>query len=324
MELGIAIVLFVIGLFLIIKGGDWFVDSASWIAHTAKIPTFVVGATIVSFATTLPELTISIMATIAGKNELTIGNATGTIIANIGLVLGVALTFIKIKTPCKDYWLQCLFLILSTLILWLGCLGNTLELWISITLLLIYISFFITNLIQGRHKTIENEDQKPTKQGIKKAPKKAITVTFVILFFILGAACIIIGSNLLIYGGSTIADGLGIPEHIVAITMIAIGTSLPELVTTISAIRKKEGGLSIGNIIGATIINLTLILSTCNLISKSTLQISHQITIIDFPFCLAFSLIAMIPILWKQRTYRWQGILLLLGYASYLTLSIIF
>jgi len=324
MELGLAIVLFIVGLFLIIKGGDWFVDSASWIAHTAKIPTFVVGATIVSFATTLPELTVSIMATIAGKNELTIGNATGTIIANIGLVLGVALTFIKIKTPRKDYWLQCLFLILSALILWLGCLGNTLELWISITLLLIYISFFITNLIQGRHKTIENEDQKPTKQEIKKTPKKAITVTFVILFFILGAACIIIGSNLLIYGGSTIADSLGIPEHIVAITMIAIGTSLPELVTTISAIRKKEGGLSIGNIIGATIINLTLILSTCNLISKNTLQISHQITIIDFPFCLAFSLIAMIPILWKQRTYRWQGILLLLGYASYLTLSIIF
>lgn len=324
MELGLAIVLFVIGLFLIIKSGDWFVDSASWIAHTAKIPTFVVGATIVSFATTLPELTVSIMATIAGKNELTIGNATGTIIANIGLVLGVALTFIKIKTPRKDYWLQCLFLILSALILWLGCLGNTLELWTSITLLLIYISFFITNLIQGRHKTIENEYQKPTKQEAKKAPKKAITVTFVILFFILGAACIIIGSNLLIYGGSTIADSLGIPEHIVAITMIAIGTSLPELVTTISAIRKKEGGLSIGNIIGATIINLTLILSTCNLISKNTLQISHQITIIDFPFCLAFSLIAMIPILWKQRTYRWQGILLLLGYASYLTLSIIF
>ena len=324
MELSIAIVLFIIGLFLIIKGGDWFVDSASWIAHAAKIPTFVVGATIVSFATTLPELTVSIMAAIAGKNELTVGNATGTIIANIGLVLGVALTFMTIKTPRKDYWLQCLLLIVSALVLWLGCLGNTLELWISIILLLIYVSFFVINLVQGRHKTIENEDKKTTKKETQKKSKKAVTVMFVIFFFILGAACIVLGSNFLIYGGSNIADSLGIPEHIVAITMIAIGTSLPELVTTISAIRKKEGGLSIGNIIGATIINITLILSTCSLISNNHLVIPQQVVTIDFPFCLAFSSIAIMPILFKQRTYRWQGILLLLSYFTYLTVSIIF
>lgn len=322
MELTIAIVLFGVGLLFIIKGGDWFVESASQIAHAARIPTFIVGATVVSFATTLPELTVSIMATIAGKNELTVGNATGTVIANLGLVLGVAITFMTIKTPRKEYWLQCVLLIISALLLWVGCLGKTLELWISIILLLICGFFFITNLFQGRQKVGQLEDSIPLVD--KKPTKKTFSVLSVILFFVLGAIGILVGSNLLIYGGSTIANTLGIPEHIVAVTLIAIGTSLPELVTTISAIRKNEGGLSIGNILGASIINITLILSTCSIISKNTLLISQQIVTIDFPFCVAFSLIAMIPILWKQRTYNWQGILLILGYISYLALSIIF
>jgi len=324
MELGLAIVLFIIGLILMIKGGDWFVDSACNIAHIAKIPTFVFGATIVSFATTLPELTISIMATIAGKNELTVGNATGTVIANIGLVFSIAITFMTVKTPRKDYWLQCILLISSTLILWIGCLGNTLEIWISIVLILIYILFFIMNLFKGRKKTTTDENLGTTRNITNTTQKKSIKLLPTLFFFILGSTFIIFGSNFLIYGGSTIASHLGIPEYIVAITLIAISTSLPELVTTISAIRKKEGGLSIGNIIGASIINITLILSTCSLISKEPIYISQQTVKIDFPFCLAFSLIAAIPMLCKQRTYRWQGILILIGYIGYLTVSIIF
>ena len=142
MELHWAIIIFVIGIFLIIKGGDWFVNSASWVAHAAKIPTFVIGATIVSFATTLPELIISIMASIYGKNDLAVANAIGTVIANTGLIIAISFIFISLLTPRKNYWQQSLLFIISTITLWLGCLGNSLNLWASLVLLLIYFNFF--------------------------------------------------------------------------------------------------------------------------------------------------------------------------------------
>ena len=330
MDLCIAIIIFVIGIFLIIKGGDWFVDSASWIAHAAKIPTFVIGATIVSFATTLPELIVSVMASIGDKNDLAVGNAMGTAIANIGLIIGVAFTFMTITTPRKNYWQHSLLLICSTITLWLGCLGNSLNIWASLILLLIYFTFISINLIQGRldtnqkgKKPIEIEISPEENAKIKKEKKNKKIVFLKIFLFIIGAIFIIIGSNFLIKGGSTIANSLGIPERLIAISIVAIGTSLPELVTTIAAIRKKEGSLSIGNIIGANIINLTLILPICSLIANGSLLISNDSIFFDFPFCLILSLITTIPILIKQRTYKWQGIFILIIYFTYLTISIL-
>lgn len=319
---------FVIGIILIVKGGDWFVDSASWIAHAFKIPTFVVGATIVSFATTLPELTFSLLASINGKNDLAVGNAIGTIIANTGLVMSVGIIFISIFTPRKNYWQQCSLLICSSLVLWIGCIGKTLNIWFSLILLCIFIIFIILNLIQGKKATTEDnlliENANNTSQTkpiiINNNPKQILVK---ILFFVLGAVSIILGSHLLITHGTTIATKLGIPEHIIAITLISIGTSLPELMTTITAVRKKEGSLSIGNIIGANIINLTLILPTCSLITSQSFFIPMQTLIVDFPFCLIISIIAVTPMLIKQRTYRWQGILMLLTYIAYLITSLL-
>ncbi len=331
MDLHLAIIIFILGIFLIIKGGDWFVDCASWIAHAAKIPTFIIGATIVSFATTLPELIVSIIASIECKNDLAIGNAIGTVIANTGLIMGISLTFISLITPRKNYWQQSILLITSTLTLWLGCLGNSLNIWASLILLLIYFVFISLNLIQGRldtnkkeNKAVEIQDSPKNDTKIQKEKKNKKIVFSKIFLFIVGATFIILGSNFLIEGGSTIADSLGIPEHLVAITIVAIGTSLPELVTTITAIRKKEGSLSIGNVIGANIMNLTLILPICSLISKGSLIISNQSIFIDFPFCLMLSLIALVPTLIKQRTSKWQGISMLLLYTFYITISIIF
>lgn len=329
MELFGAIIILLIGLILIIKGGDWFVDSASWIAHAAKIPTFIVGATIVSFATTLPELIVSVLATIQDKNDMAVGNAIGTINANAGIILAISLSFMSIVTPRKNYWQQCLLLVVSSLTLWLGCLSTSLNIWISLVLLIMYFIFISINLFQGRLETKNQKDvildttlileDKKTKRIIINRR----TVIKKIIFFILGAIGIVLGSNLLINGGSTIAESLGVPERLIAITLVAIGTSLPELVTTITAIRKKEASLSIGNIIGANIFNITLILPICSLIAQDAFNISQQTLVIDFPFCLLFSLIATIPLLWKQRTYRWQGILMLITYVAYLTISII-
>ena len=338
MELFLAILMFVGGIILIVKGGDWFVDSSTWIARAAKIPTFIIGATIVSFATTLPELLVSVLASVEGKNDMAIGNAVGSVIANTGLIMAIAFAFMSLITPRKNYWQQCLLLILSATVLWLGCLQGTLSIWASVILLLICIIFIAINVIQGRREIsaaknkITNEPlaTQSTEQKIEpqSATKEEVlinkkTIFKNIFFFFLGAAGVILGSNFLVNGGSTIATTLGIPERLIAITLVAVGTSLPELVTTITAIRKKEGSLSAGNVIGANIIDLTLILPICSFISHDSFVVSKQSLLIDFPFCLGIALIAVMPMLLKQRTYKWQGILMLIAYVSYLTISAI-
>ncbi|MCQ2382312.1 MAG: calcium/sodium antiporter [Clostridia bacterium] len=329
MELLLAILMLVGGIILIVKGGDWFVDSASWIARAAKIPAFIIGATIVSFATTLPELLVSVLASIEGKNDMAIGNAVGSIIANTGLIMAIAFTFMSIMTPRRNYWQQCFLLVTSTIILWIGCLHGSLSLWASLILLLICVVFIAINIIQGRHEASQSKiseplpDIKQTKENNEDIIVNKKTICKNICFFFLGAIGVILGSNLLINGGSTIAEKLGIPERLIAITLVAVGTSLPELVTTVTAIRKKEGSLSAGNIIGANIIDLTLILPVCSFIAHDTFTVAQQSLMIDFPFALIISLIAVIPILWKQRTYKWQGILMLVAYVAYLSISII-
>ncbi len=338
MELFLAILMFIAGIILIIKGGDWFVDSATWIARAAKIPAFIIGATIVGFATSLPELIVSIVASIQGKNAMAIGNAVGSVIANTGLIMAIALTFMNLTTPRKDYWQQSLLLIGCIVVLWLGCLTGTLDLWASIIMLLICFVFIAISIVQGRqanstqksNTTIEplvkqSDVSNETTNNIKKDEPILITKKLIIkniFFFFLGETCVIWGSDLLIDGGSTIATALKVPERLIAITLVAVGTSLPELVTTIVAIRKKEGGLMAGNIIGSNIIDLTLILPICSFI-RNDFTVSQQSLMIDFPFLLGFSLFALVPIILKQRTYKWQGILMLIGYAAYLTISFI-
>ena len=361
MELALAILMFVCGMILIIKGGDWFVDSATWIAKAAKIPSFIIGATIVGLATSLPEVIVSIVASVQGKNDMAVGNAVGSVVANSGLILAIALTFMTLTTPRKDYWQQCLLLVACITVLWLGSLTGTLAVWASIIMILICIAFIAVSIIQGRNGIASPAQQAPitiesnfkddvatevnpneNKVVAEKMPDKDAkiddkrqnkneepivinkkTIIKNIIFFFLGAAGVIIGSDFLVDGGSTIATSLHIPERIIAITLVAVGTSLPELVTTIVAIRKKEGGLMAGNIIGSNILDLTLILPICSFVAHDSFAVSQQSIMIDIPFCLGFSLIAVIPMLLKQRTYKWQGILLLLGYATYLTVSVI-
>ena len=357
MELFLAILMFAAGIVLIIKGGDWFVDSATWIAKAAKIPSFIIGATIVGLATSLPELIVSIVASVQGKNDMAVGNAVGSVIANTGLIMAIALIFMTLTTPRMDYWQQSLLLIATVTMVWLGSLTGSLNIWASIIMILICIVFIAVSIIQGRRgeasaantqinvknaieasitsettiaeekiitKELSIEESTMNNNQVKKDEPIVVNKKNVfknIFFFLVGAACVIFGSDFLIDGGSTIATTLKIPERIIAITLVAVGTSLPELVTTVVAIRKKEGGLMAGNIIGSNIIDISLILPICSFVAHDSFAVSHQSIVIDMPFCLAFSLVMIIPMIWKQRSYKWQGILLLIGYVAYLTLS---
>lgn len=251
MEMFLAVLLFVIGLVLIIKGGDFFVDAASWIAEVSGIPNFIIGATIVSLATTLPELLVSIMATAGGQTGIAVGNAVGSVTANTSLILAISLVFAPCVVSRKQFGLKGFLMILSSVLLFVLSLSGHLKLLPSL-LLFIVLGVFVYENIASAKKEGGNVERRRIEN------KKEIVVN--ILKFIFGAAGIVVGARLLVDNGTIIAEKLGVPDSIIGVTMIAIGTSLPELTTAIIALVKKKGNLSLGNIIGANIIDMTLIL----------------------------------------------------------------
>ncbi|MBQ1352127.1 MAG: calcium/sodium antiporter [Oscillospiraceae bacterium] len=305
------ILLFALGIVLVVKGGDYFVDAASWIAETSGIPKLIVGATIVSFATTLPELLVSALAAIDGKVDIAAGNAVGSVTANLGLIMGIAIVCMPSVIRRKDYILKSVLMLGGALLLMLACQNGVLTLLPCVGLVLIFLTAMGENVFGAR--TAMRLEQ-PAEQ--KRPPMKKEVVTNV-LKFVFGIAAIIIGARLLVDQGSQIALMLGVPERIVGVTVIAVGTSLPELVTTLSAIVKKEVSLSVGNIIGANIIDLTLILPVCSLLSGGSLPVSIQSIGIDLPVCLMVGALALLPALALKRFYRAQGFLMLAGYAGY-------
>jgi cation:H+ antiporter len=312
MALWLALVLFVLGIILVMKGGDWFVDAASGIARAAGIPSFIIGATIVSVATTMPEMITSIIAAAQGKTDMAIGNAVGSVTANTALIMAVAMIFMVVSISRRQYLRPCLLLIAAAAVLWAGSLNGKLALWASLILAVIFVYFMYQNLQQARTQRDSAEWESAEKGQNGKN----------ILLFLVGAAAIVLGSQCLVNGGSAIAAALGVPERVIAITMVAIGTSLPELVTTLTAIRKKESNLSVGNIIGANIIDLTLILPICSLVSGQALPVSAASIRYDLPACLLVTLIALVPMLWKEKATKAQGILLLVVYIAYLIVTV--
>lgn len=308
----IVILLFAVGIVLIVKGGDWFVDSAVWMANATGIPKFIIGATIVSIATTLPELTVSVTGVLDGELDMAVGNAVGSVTANLGLIMGISIVCMPAVIKRNQLWLKAVLMSAAAGLLWLLSSSGTLKLLPSLILFVILGVYIWNNVVDAKKETGGNERAEVDKSDIKKQ----------IVFFVLGIAAIVIGSKLLIKYGSEIAIMLGVPAAIVGVTMVAIGTSLPELVTTISAIAKKESSMSIGNIIGANVIDLALILPVCSMISGGGLQIAKQSYALDMPVCFGISLIAILPTLIKGKLYRWQGVLLLLSYVAYIVVLV--
>ncbi len=306
--LAIAAGLFVVGLLLIIKGGDWFVDSASWFAEATGIPKFVVGATVVSFATTLPELLVSVRAAMNGSAQLAIGNAVGSVTANTTLIMGVSLVAMAGVISRKEISLKGGLFIAAVIGLTALSLSGSLPVWSAYILWAIFLVFIASNLIEGKKSAkVENSDSYEKKE----IPSK-------ILFFVIGTAAIVFGAEFLVSSGKTIATGIGINEAIIGFTVIALGTSLPEFVTTLTAIRKKENSLSVGNIIGANIIDTTLILPLCAVINGKPLPVEKINLVFDFPVCIAACAVAVVPTIIQGKFKKWQGIALLGIYALYM------
>lgn len=312
MQTGLVILLFVVGLVLIIKGGDWFVDSAVFIANLTGIPKFIIGATIVSVATTLPELTVSVTGVIDGELDLAVGNAVGSVTANIGLIMGISLVCIPAVIKRSQFWLKGTLMSAAALLLWILCKDGTLHMLPSFALFALLAVYVWDNIRDAKNDVGSDEREIVDKKDLPKQ----------LVMFIIGIAAIVCGSKLLIEYGSELALLLGVPSAIIGVTMVAIGTSLPELITTLTAIRKRESSMSIGNIIGANIIDLALILPICSVVSDGKLTIAEQSYALDMPMCFAMTLIAVLPPLIKGKLYRWQGIFILALYAVYVVILV--
>ena len=312
----ITVLLFLLGLLLIVKGGDWFLAGAVWIAEATGVPRFIIGATIVSLATTLPELTVSVTGVLQGEVDLAVGNAVGSVTANLGLILGISVLCIPSVVNRKQFNLKAILMVVGAALLTVLCWSGTLRLLPGLLLFVIFIVYLGNNIVDARSSVQEREalpERRTTsyRQMIMKLG-----------MFVIGIAAIVLGSQLLINYGSELALQLGVPSSIIGVTMVAIGTSLPELVTTLTAIAKKEASMSVGNIVGANVIDLTMILPICSAASGGRLTIGSQTTALDLPVCLLLCCVAVLPPLLKGKFYRVQGVLMLAVYAGYVVMLV--
>ncbi len=315
MHLWIVIALLLLGIVLIVKGGDLFVDAASWMAEVSGIPKLIVGATVVSLATTLPEQLVSIMAAVQGKTDMAVGNAVGSVTANVGLILAVSVLCMPAVIRRRDYAVKsALMLGAAALLLFCGGAGQ-LEWGIAGILLAAFAAFLVENVSSARRSMAAEGAQ------AVRPPADRRTIAANLLKFALGTAGIVWGADLLVNNGSELARFIGISERVIGVTIVAVGTSLPELITTITAIVKKQSSLSVGNILGANIIDLTLILPLSSLVSGQPLPITAGFARFDLPVCLLVGSIALVPALAAGRFRRWQGVLLLAVYGVYVALT---
>lgn len=319
MSLALTIFLFLVGLVLIIKGGDWFVDAAAWMAEASGMPKFLIGATIVSVATTLPEIIVSTMAAAEGSTDMAIGNAIGSVTANIGLIMAISLLFLPAVIQRKQFAFKGALMVGSVVLLWVLCLDGQLTVVEAVIVLLLFVAYIIENVHTAKAESRNGAAEAVAVDKSKKALGKNIGL------FVLGAVCLVVGSRLLVDNGTDLAVLLGVSERVIAVTMVAIGTSLPELVTAITAIVKKQTSMSVGNILGANIIDVTVILPLCSFIGgKLTIaaESMRQTLCLDMPVCAIETVLAVVPTLIFKKFQKWQGVLMLCVYVAYVVMTV--
>ena len=302
-----AIALFVVGLILICVGGDRLVDASVAIAKKLGIPHIVVGATIVSIGTTLPEVLVSTTAAFQGSADICAGNAFGSIICNTALIAGLTQTIRPTKKveAGSFNWRTVFFMVTILALIVYGFVFGRYDRIAGIALLLGFALYaFLSIRLAGNSEEEENDQDKGEGNLLKQ-----------LVILVVCAAFLYVGAKLLVDNGILIAEGLHVPERVIAVTFIALGTSLPELVTSLMSLIKGYGNVGLGNIIGANLLNLLLVIGIPA--SLTGIQLADQTIRVDAPMGVVVMLLLTAPLFVKKRAYRWQGILLLLVYAGY-------
>ena len=314
-----SIVLFAVGLVLLIKGGDWFVDGATGIAKRFNLPDIVVGATVVSIGTTLPEVMVSTTGALQGSGAMAYGNAIGSIICNTALIAAISIVCNpgpvntkSMKTPAMFFFGSAALYCLASYVL------GTFPRWMGFVMLSIFVVYTVLTVRNG----LKNPDEAHEEE---EEEGKQRTLIAELGLLVLGAAVIAVGADLLVEHGQIIAIGLGVPETVVALLFVALGTSLPELVTTITSLRSGHASLGVGNVIGANVFNLVLVSGVA--VSLAPFDVPCENTLLDtglnmslvfeIPVMLGVMALMIFPTLASKKLARWQGIALLGIYAAF-------
>ena len=317
-----AIILFAIGFFLLIKGGDWFVDGASAIAGKFKIPEIIIGTTVVSIGTTLPEVMVSAQAAAKGNGAISYGNAIGSIICNVALIAAITLAVKPAKADRKSMIVPIIFFFSAAgLYSFTAYVTGNFTRTTGIVLLcmfVVYMVITVTSAIKGKST---GGDEEPAEEE----EKEDMSVPMALVLLVFGAAVIAFGATLLVDNGTIIAKKVGVPDSVIALTVVALGTSLPELVTAVTSLIKGHGSLSIGNIIGANLFNLVLVSGLAITIKPFSVPAEktflntglNSSLVVEIPLMLTVMLLLTLPALIKGKLYRWQGIALLLLYVGF-------
>lgn len=319
------------GLILLIKGGDMFVDAASSIAKRFHLPELLIGATVVSIGTTLPEVMTSAMGAVSGAGEIAYGNAIGSIICNTALIAAVTVAIKPGKADKKTLFFPVIFFFGAAVFYALNAyIGGGFSRIAGIILLLGFVFYMIMNVINMKKNTSSEEAEAlPECEIVEKKESGAAFIKDIFLL-VAGAAIIAVGAYLLVESATAIAQQLGVPESVIGLTVVAIGTSLPELVTAITSLIKGHGALSLGNIIGANIFNLVLVsgvaitINPFNVPENSLLFSQNASFILDIPVMFAVMAILTLPALLKGKLKRWQGISLLGIYLAFMLVQFVF
>ena len=313
-----SVLLFAVGLLLLIKGGDWFVDGATGIARRFHLPDIIVGATVVSIGTTLPEVMVSATGAMLGQGAMAYGNAIGSIICNTALIAAISVTFNPGPVNVKTMKMPVIFFFSSAALYCVAAyLLGEFPRWMGLVMLTIFVIYLILNVRQG----LKNPDEAEGEEEDGDAKPRTLLMELVLL--VVGAALIAVGADLLVEHGTIIAQTLGVPETVIALTFVALGTSLPELVTTITSLKKGHASLGIGNVIGANVFNLVLVSGVAVTLAPfevpvGKLLMGHNASLVlDIPLMLIVMLLLTVPALTRKKLARWQGIVLLCVYAAF-------
>ena len=312
----IPVLLFIVGLLCLIKGGDWFVDGATGLARRFHVPELLIGATVVSIGTTLPEVMVSTTSALTGHGEIAYGNAIGSVICNASLIAAITIAVKPGKVDPKSLRTPVLFFFAAAafyagVAYTTGCFSRP----VGLVLLAMFMAYIVCNVMAMKKTPMPIEDAEEPEENTSLAKELGLLAV--------GAALIAVGANLLVDNGTLIAQALGVPESVIALTFVALGTSLPELVTAITSLAKGHGDLSLGNVIGANVFNLVLVSGVSAAVApftipQNSLLFGHNASLVlEFPVMFAVMLLLTVPALVKGKLSRPQGIALLCIYAAF-------
>ncbi len=322
--MAVTVLMFILGFLFLIKGGDWFVDGATGIAHRFMLPELLIGATVVSIGTTLPEVMVSSQAALLHNSGISYGNAIGSVICNTSLIAALTIALKPapverdtLRFPTMMFFIAAAFYAINAYLL--GTFSRITGL-ILLAMFLVYMVMTVRQMKAESDAEAEEAQEQaiPVEAGGRETPLRRY-----VMLLIVGAVLIAVGANLLVENGTKIAAALGVPDSVIGLTMVALGTSLPELVTAITSLAKGHGALSLGNVIGANIFNLVLVSGLAITISPFAVPAEKMLMgmnaslLVDIPVMFAVMAILTLPTLAKGELKRWQGILLLCIYAAF-------